>query len=180
MSFTLDPTIKKYLPSLQSALFICENSEIVWVNESALNLLGAGSTDAVLGTPFEVFAGDDYAELFAEGLKLIAGEDEPLPLELKSVSGVKIDVRLNVSETLFDDGKIRFLADCQNITELIKASETTRTRENRIHAILEAVDQAIVSIDQLGSIQSVNEVTCKMFGYRRMDLLGKNVSVLMP
>jgi hypothetical protein len=29
MSFTLDPTIEHYLQSLQSALFICEEHEIV-------------------------------------------------------------------------------------------------------------------------------------------------------
>ncbi len=97
-----------------------------------------------------MFAGDDYAELFIDGLKLIVGEDEPLPLEVKSVDGVKIEVRLSINETLFDDGQVRFLVDCQNITELIKASETTRNLENRIHAILEVVDQAFISIDQLG------------------------------
>jgi len=180
MPFKLDPTIENYLQSLQSALFICEEHEIVWVNESALNLLGASGPDAVLGTPFEMFAGDDYAELFADGLKLIAGEDEPLPLELKSVDGAKIDVRLSINETLFDDGQVRFLVDFQNITELIKASEINRHRENRIHAILEAVDQAIISIDHVGRIQIVNEVACKMFGYAKTDLVGENVSILLP
>ncbi len=127
-----------------------------------------------------MFAGDDYAELFIDGLKLIAGEDEPLPLEVKSVDGVKIEVRLSINETLFDDGQVKFLVDCQNITELIKASETTRNLENRIHAILEVVDQAFISIDQLGKFQSVNAVTCKMFGYAKTNLLGENVKILMP
>jgi two-component system sensor kinase FixL len=45
---------------------------------------------------------------------------------------------------------------------------------------MEAAVDAIVVIDHRGHIQNVNEATCQLFGYRGDELLGENVSKLMP
>ncbi len=47
-------------------------------------------------------------------------------------------------------------------------------------ALMEAAVDAVIVIDHRGRIQSVNGSTCRMFGYRTDELLGTNVSILMP
>ena len=47
-------------------------------------------------------------------------------------------------------------------------------------ALMEAAVDAIVVIDHRGHITDVNASACRTFGYRADELLGENVSVLMP
>lgn len=48
------------------------------------------------------------------------------------------------------------------------------------HKILEMAAEGIVSIDTKGNIQSFNLAAQKIFGYGEAEIIGKNVSVLMP
>lgn len=48
------------------------------------------------------------------------------------------------------------------------------------HMIVEMAVDGIISIDTRGRIQSFNRAAQKIFGYDEKEILGKNVSVLMP
>lgn len=49
-----------------------------------------------------------------------------------------------------------------------------------LNAVLDNVADAIVTIDDTGIIESANPATERIFGYPREDLIGRNVSILMP
>lgn len=53
-------------------------------------------------------------------------------------------------------------------------------REQRLLAILSAAVDAIITIDRKGIITGLNPATVRMFGYTESELLGRNVSILMP
>jgi two-component system sensor kinase FixL len=62
-----------------------------------------------------------------------------------------------------------------------------RRRENELHeqsrrtqAILETAADGIITIDEQGTIRSINPAAEHMFGYRGPEIIGRNVSVLMP
>ena len=50
----------------------------------------------------------------------------------------------------------------------------------RLRAILDTAVDAIITIEESGVIESVNPAAERMFGYARDELVGRNVSVLMP
>lgn len=52
--------------------------------------------------------------------------------------------------------------------------------ENTILAVLNNLGEGVVLIDTHGIIQRCNPTLCNMFGYSEPELLGKNVSMLMP
>ena len=52
--------------------------------------------------------------------------------------------------------------------------------EARLRAILETAVEAIITIDERGIIESFNHAAEKAFGYKSEEVIGKNVSVLMP
>src|ERR1700745_2164296 len=52
--------------------------------------------------------------------------------------------------------------------------------ENRYRRLLEAAPDGIVEVDGSGRIVLLNSQAEKMFGYRREELLGKSIEVLMP
>ena len=49
-----------------------------------------------------------------------------------------------------------------------------------LKAILDTVVDGIITIDERGTIQSLNPATEKIFGFQAEELIGNNVSMLMP
>ncbi len=52
--------------------------------------------------------------------------------------------------------------------------------ETHIRAIMENVADVLITIDEKGTIESVNQATIRIFGYAAEELIGRNVTVLMP
>jgi PAS domain S-box-containing protein len=53
-------------------------------------------------------------------------------------------------------------------------------REARLRAILDTAVEGIITIDDRGLIESANQAAEKMFGYPAAEIIGKNISLLMP
>ncbi|MCW8909332.1 MAG: diguanylate cyclase [Gammaproteobacteria bacterium] len=68
----------------------------------------------------------------------------------------------------------------QNITELNEVTDRLQKSEQQERAIRENMLDAVVTINKYGIIESCNPATEKMFGYTADELLGQNVSILMP
>jgi two-component system, chemotaxis family, sensor kinase Cph1 len=60
-----------------------------------------------------------------------------------------------------------------------KRSGLTDTEE-RLRAILETAVEGIITIDERGIVESMNPAAEKLFGFKASEVIGKNVSVLMP
>jgi PAS domain S-box-containing protein len=61
-----------------------------------------------------------------------------------------------------------------------RAEEGLRDSEARMRGIVEAAVDGIVTIDERGTIESLNPAVQRMFGYPADELLGRNVATLMP
>ena len=73
------------------------------------------------------------------------------------------------------------------VTELVRSEREARAAnvrlrdsENRVRMLLDNVDEGIVSISSGGRIELFNPGAERMFGYRSADILGENISILMP
>lgn len=55
-----------------------------------------------------------------------------------------------------------------------------RAREEHLRLILETVPDAMIIIDESGTIQSFSQAAERLFGWRAAEVVGANVNVLMP
>jgi len=58
--------------------------------------------------------------------------------------------------------------------------EELRSSEEKHRVIVEAASDAVVTIDETGSIVFTNPATARLFGYGPAELIGKSLTVLMP
>lgn len=76
-----------------------------------------------------------------------------------------------------DGGMVAIRAD---IGELSRTAAAMRDGRDRLRGILDAVGEGIVTIDRHGIVDSFNGAACRIFGYQPDEVIGRNVSMLMP
>ena len=60
----------------------------------------------------------------------------------------------------------------------LAAEEALRSNEKRIHAILDTAPDGIITVDQNGTIESLNRAAARMFDYEPEELIGQSISLL--
>ena len=73
-----------------------------------------------------------------------------------------------------------FVGLINDVTARVVAEAENRDREVRLRAILNTAVEAIITIDERGVCESVNSSAEQMFGYTAEEMMGKNISLLMP
>ncbi len=78
------------------------------------------------------------------------------------------------------DGEPAFTGILHDLSRRVEIEEALRKSEERLRSIVESAVDGIVVIDDRGTIQSFNPSAERLFGYRLNEVLGHNVSMLMP
>ncbi len=88
-----------------------------------------------------------------------------------------LDISDPFSETEKNSGVLIVFEDISGRELLV---QSTAESDDRVRAIMDNVADGIITIDKTGLIESFNKQAESMFGYRATEVLGKNVSMLMP
>jgi PAS domain S-box-containing protein len=68
----------------------------------------------------------------------------------------------------------------EDITERKAAEDALRESENRFRTLAETASDAIITIDEHSTIIFVNEATERTFGYSQQEMIGADMTMLMP
>jgi len=93
--------------------------------------------------------------------------------------GSTFPMSLSVGEGRLQNESI-FVGIISDISERKQAEQSLREREARLRSILETGPDAIIMINEAGIIESFNAAAMRLFDYGANDVVGKNVSMLMP
>jgi two-component system CheB/CheR fusion protein len=68
----------------------------------------------------------------------------------------------------------------EDATDRMRAREELERSEASMRALLNSVSQAVITVQEDGTIVTVNGNTERMFGYKKRELIGKPASLLVP
>jgi two-component system sensor kinase FixL len=158
-----------------------DGAVVTW-NGAAADLFGY--------TPEEI-AGRPLAALVPEGHRrdvgrilgrILAGERiSALETVGRTKRGQIVEVRLSTSPVREPDGRIIGCAVvAHDVTQQKRDERAQRSTELQWRSIIESAVDGIIVIDSLGRIEAINPAAERLFGYAEPELLGRNVSILMP
>lgn len=84
---------------------------------------------------------------------------------------------LSISEVRLGNRRL-FTGFVRDVSERKRAEEALRESEQRMRAILETAVEGTIS--DRGIIESINPAACRIFNYEPGEVIGRNVSMLMP
>lgn len=79
-----------------------------------------------------------------------------------------------------ENGQIGLICLGHDVTEAERVRDALHASEDRAQGVLATAVNAIITISERGEVETVNAATERIFGYTRGEMIGQNVSMLMP
>jgi PAS domain S-box-containing protein len=160
------------LEASTDAVLVRLDEKIVYVNPSAVNLLGAGCAQVLIGKPYlDLVHPEDRGESAERVKKSMNGDWIAPPREHRLMT---LDGRIvNVESTgvpIRYQGKIHHFGMFRDITERKKVVEQLRETEKRYRELAESLPQVIFEVDSKSNITYLNQTGYTLFGYTPEDL----------
>jgi len=129
---------------------------------------------ACLYTPEDVTAGKPERDL--QGAE-VAGHLVDTGDRLRS-DGSRFPASVHITALRAPDGTLRGFG--QIIRDVIQTATAEARLRSLIATVLDTVVDGLITIDRRGVIQSFNKACTVLFGYEPEEVVGENVSILMP
>ncbi|MDT5122162.1 MAG: two-component system, cell cycle sensor histidine kinase and response regulator CckA [Acidobacteriota bacterium] len=156
----------------------------ITVNPSLARILGYDSPEEVIETITDIthqLYVDPVRRTEATWLQKERGVLQGLEFEAYRKDGEKIWLSLNRRAVRDENGvEIYREGSIQDITERKRAEEALRESEERYRVVAETATDVIVTIDENSTILFANGAVERVFGYAVSELLGKQITMLMP
>lgn len=159
------------------------NGRIEWVNDAFINITGYELTEVIGKKPGGFLQGPDTDHTVVEHMSTCISLRQGFNVELVNYdkAGNPYWIDVNCSTLKDDTGTTTGFLAIQNDINAQKQSELiTRDSLRLQQAILDTMVDGLITTDKYGTIQLCNPACEKLFGYSTEELIGKNVSVLMP
>lgn len=92
-------------------------------------------------------------------------------------------VMVDLTATPIRDQFGRLIAYCgvlRDITPELERERVLRESEARLRSIIDTVPDAMITMDEYGIVESFSAAAERLFGYQASEVVGQNVSMLMP
>lgn len=158
---------------------------LVAVNRAPLEASGVQASE-VIGKKFWDCCWWNYSEEVQKQLtdaheRAIRGEAVRYDVPVRMAGGSLMWTDFQLAPLRDDDGRITHLIpSATDLTARRQAQEALRESEAKFRSIVSTAVDAIAVIGENGLINFINPAGQRMSGYEAAELVGKNVSVLMP
>ncbi len=148
-------------------------------NPKLCEILGYSESELLKITFQEVTHPDDLPADLALTAKILSGELDTFSMEKRYIrkDGSHVWINLTVAAAREESGKLKhFISVVEDIGERREAD----TARARLAAIVESSDDAIVSKNLDGVIQSWNRGAHRIFEYTAEEVVGRSITIIIP
>jgi PAS domain S-box-containing protein len=157
---------------------------IRYFNPGAERIFGHSDKD-MIGQPLTRLMPERFHQAHANGMQRYLDTREPRvvgqTVELvglhKDGRELPIELALAGSDV---DGDLFFTAIVRDITVRAEADRKLRASEARFRDLLESAPDAVLIVNNQGRIQLANAQAERLFGYRREEVVGQKIEMLVP
>jgi PAS domain S-box-containing protein len=155
------------------ALMTTDSAGIITDVNQQMESLTGHSRSHLIGTPFkQYFTDPQRAE---EGVRQVLREGKVTNYELtaRNKGGHETVVSYNATTFYDRDNKLQgVFAAARDITEQKKLEQQLREQQAYNRGLIESSVDGLITVDQSGTINDVNDRMCQMTGYTRAELIG--------
>lgn len=178
-------TLEAIVRSATDAIVTADaNGDIVTWNPAAAAMFGYSEEDAI-GRSLTMVVPPRFRDAHNEGIRRVAsgGETHIIGSTVR-IAGLRRDgsefpVDLSLATWVSDDERF-FSGILRDVTEQAELSRKLTASQQRLGAILDSANDAIVSIDERGRVVLWNEHAGAIFGYTQDEMLGETLDGLIP
>ena len=159
---------------------VVRDGKIAFINAAGATML-AEEGSSLIGRSFHQLIHPDYRDAIGEDLKGLKvrrgknGNSEPIILKVTGEIGTVFDVEARAWP--FGSSADKAVAiEMRDVTRRIESAAALREGEERLQSIVDAVADAVISVDERGKIQSFNAAAESLFGRSRHEAIGKSFS----
>jgi PAS domain S-box-containing protein len=168
---------RELMESLPLGVGIHQNGILVYANSYAAKILGAKSSEELIGKQVTSFVHPDSLPLVVERMKLLmAGKSVPTIEERYiRLDGREISVEVS-AHTYSYKGKPAIQSIVKDITPEREARQAKLKSETLFSQLFKSSPFGLVMLDEAGRVVQVNEGFEKMFNYTIQELEGKSLN----
>jgi len=151
-------------------------------NQAAERMYGY-SAGEIIGRNISVLVPGDYREELAGIMRRVASGERVQHFETIRVTkaGDRREVSLTISPLRNEAGEIIGASTiARDITQRNSDLAQLKTSEARLRSVVESAVDGIIVIDAAGIVEAFNQGAERLFGYGASEVIGRNVSMLMP
>jgi len=180
-----DRPAQRHVEGPEQLLWITDRDLVVlWLNPAAARFLGRAPA-ACIGRSVCLWLPEQVRREAERGVQLALDPHAPTGLALggllRNEQGRELDVEWCLHPLFGPQGAVQgFAVSARDLADRRDVEAQLVRSQNRLQAVVEAMLDPLISIDDHGTVQAANPSVERVLGWPPAELIGRNINVLMP
>ena len=160
---------------------ICSNDgKIVRMNPAGCATLGSDA-EHIQGRSLADFVAPEFAKSIEEGFASLLGETRRTAMKLVDADGREIEVEVAAVVSEEGEGEHRqIMLVARDVTERNRTMSEVTDREEFLRTIMDTTVDGLVTMNEMGIIETTNPAAERIFGFKTGGMIGENIIDLIP